>query len=147
MPLELEFQTTGADTTVRVPINASPQHAQFTIPDSATSMTVDPNAWLLKAYDVYYGIEEYVDDQPHFNELMIARNPSRTPEVGFVIHQPGMVQLQVYDVTGRIREMIYDGFAQPGEYSYHLPGLTPGIYFCRLSTPVNMQVKKLVVVK
>ena len=147
MPLELEFHTTGTDTTVRIPINASPQHAQFTFPDSATSLTVDPNAWLLKAFDVYYGIEEYSENEPVFNELFVVHNPSRIPEIRFVINQTGAVSFLLYDVTGRRIQTVYDGYTQPGEYFYRLQGLHPGIYFCRLITPVNEDVKKLVVVR
>jgi aminopeptidase N len=147
MPLEIEFHTTGSDTTVRIPISASPQHAQFTVSDSVTSLNIDPDARLLKACDVYYGIEEYAEDNPVFNELRVMRNPSCVPEIMYVINQAGRIRLALYDVSGRTAHTIHDGYVEPGEYSHRIQGLAAGIYFCRLVTPVNEQVKKLVVVE
>jgi aminopeptidase N len=147
MPVQILLNTTGTDTTVTIPITASPQYAEFVIGDSVTSINFDPNYRVLCKYETFYGIEEVVQGDPLYNDLVIGMVPSTHPKVTYVVNQTGHIRLVLYDVTGRVEHTLFDGVRIPGVYTVAVHDLPAGIYFCRLVTPVNEKVAKLVVVR
>ncbi len=147
MPVQMMLHMTSGDTLVNIPISISPEHVELTLSDSVTSIDFDPDYWLIKRYNIYYGIEEFIGGKPCYNGLFILSNPARNPRIDYIINQPGNVKLTLYDVSGRLVKEIYSGSQKPGHYSVKLKQLPAGAYFCRLETPVNQRVKKLIVIK
>lgn len=147
IPVQILLHTTSSDTLVNIAINNSPEHAEFTTSDSVTSIEFDPDYWLLKKYQIYYGIEEYVDNNPVYNNFFFSSNPTQKPEIRFVTNQTGKVSLTLYDISGRICATVYQAIIKPGHYSVRVDHLPAGVYFCKMETPVNERVKKLVVIK
>ena len=122
----------------------TPEHAEFTVSDSVFSIDFDPDLWLLKRVNIYYGVEELVKDTPVFNDFSFVANPSRTPVIQYVINQTGMVKITLYDVCGRHVQDVASGVHTPGKYSTSLSQIPAGVYFCRMETPVNEKTKKIV---
>ena len=147
MPVQILLQTTGSDSLVDIAVNSSPEYFEITLTDSVTSILFDPDYWLLHKHDIYYGIEEYTNNTPLFNDFFFTSNPTRAPEVEFVVNQTGHVHFTVYDATGRVYSTMDKEFLSPGHYSTRFEQLPAGVYFCKLETPVNERVKKLVVVR
>lgn len=60
-------------------------------------------------------------------------NPSTV--IQYTIPQAGKVKLTVYDVQGRIIELLVDGYKQPGQYviEFQPVNLASGIYFYQLN--------------
>jgi uncharacterized repeat protein (TIGR01451 family) len=76
---------------------------------------------------------------PAFTGLRITPNPSRNPIITFVLEAPSMVELAVYDVTGRRVKGLHKGMLPPGPRSVQWSGedengsrARPGVYFVRL---------------
>lgn len=146
MPVQIRLNTTSGDTLVQIPVDNTHEHRQYTISDSATSIDFDPDLWLLKRAQVYYGIEEFVEDRPVYNDIFFSSNPARNPKITYVINQPGEVCVTLYDATGRFSKKVFAGKREAGHYvstPLHLPA---GVYFCKLETPVSSKVKKLVII-
>jgi creatinine amidohydrolase len=61
----------------------------------------------------------------------------------------GFVSLKVYDILGCEVATLVDGYKHPGNYSvrWNAEGVSSGVYFYRLETGKNVQVKKLTLVK
>lgn len=146
MPVQIMLHMTGGDTLVDIPVTSSPEYAEFTVSDSVTSIDFDPDYWLLKKYYIYYGIEEIVNNTSVYNDILFSSNPSSDPEITYVLNQSGEVRVTVYDVSGRVCSTIYNGVRKPGHYTVRVQHLPAGIYFCRLETPVNERVRKLVII-
>ena len=74
-------------------------------------------------------------------------NPATT--ISFDLTHPGMVKLNVFDVTGRLVSTLVDGNMIAGEYNvmFDGAGLSSGIYFARLEAGKYMQTQKMVLLK
>jgi aminopeptidase N len=147
MPVEILLNTTGDDTLVTIPITTSPQYVEYTVSDSVTSIEFDPDYWVLKKYDIYYGIEEFTPGNPGYNAINLLSNPARSPLIEYVINQTCDVEIDIYDTSGRLVRTIGCGRKAPGKYTVAVSNLPAGIYFCRLTTPLNHATKKLVVIQ
>lgn len=69
---------------------------------------------------------------------------SSAAEITYYLESAGKTQLMVYDVTGRLMQILVDEWQSPGRYKagVNVSSFTNGIYFCRLSTQSGMQVKR-----
>lgn len=147
MPIQIRLNSTGGDTLVHISVSSSPQYAEFLVQDSVTSIDFDPDHYILCKYETFYGIEELVQDEPRYNDLFVNTNPSRQPVITYVVNQTGPVQISLYDISGRIQQTLYNGVRSPGMYTIAVQDLSAGVYFCRLITPVNEKVEKLIKIK
>jgi aminopeptidase N len=146
MPVQVLLQTTGSDTLIEIPINNSPEHVDIILPDSVISIQFDPDYRLLHKHQIYYGIEEYSNAVPVYNDFFFSSNPAKNLVIEFVVNQPGKTRFIVYDATGRVSLSFEKELSKPGHYSEHVDKMPAGVYFCRFETPVNRLVKKLVII-
>jgi len=74
-------------------------------------------------------------------------NPSTT--IGFSIPTSGLVELTVYDITGRAVETLHQGYLPAGNHQYTFAGqdLASGAYFYSLKSQGFQDVKKMLLVK
>jgi hypothetical protein len=128
-------------------VTSSPQYGEFVIPDSVIAIDFDPDRYILCQYETFYGVEEVVQNEPLFNDLMIGMNPSARPVITYVVNQFGPITLALYDISGRLQHTLYRGSRSPGVYSITIQDLPAGVYFCKLVTPVNEKVEKLIKIK
>ncbi len=72
-----------------------------------------------------------------------------TTSLSFDIPNAGVVTLEVFDVLGRKVSTLVNERKAPGSYtiSFNANGLSSGIYFARLSTGNNVQIKKMTLLK
>jgi hypothetical protein len=132
---------------VQITVASSPQHAEFLLPDSVTGIDFDPDHYILCKYETFYGVEELVNNEPLYNNLRINMNPSTAPCITYALNQTGPVKIALYDISGRVQHILYNGVRSPGVYQIPIRDVPAGIYFCRMSTPVNDRVEKLIKIK
>jgi len=73
--------------------------------------------------------------------------PSAT--IHYILQKSSMVQLKIFDLTGREIETLANGFQTPGEYemTWQPEGLPSGMYFCKLQSGEFSETKKLILQK
>jgi hypothetical protein len=69
--------------------------------------------------------------------------------IGFHLQHTGPVQLQVYDLLGRLVSTPLNGILQPGSHAvrFDADGMPPGVYSCRLTTSAGSATERLVLLK
>ncbi len=76
----------------------------------------------------------------------ITTNPvTGTVRLRYLLPVETRVELVVYDVAGRVVQVLADGIRKAGIYDVHWSG-EPGIYFCQLRADGNSVAEKLIVV-
>jgi hypothetical protein len=83
------------------------------------------------------------------SELDLAVN---SPCVGSVVirfssTRPSRVNLEVFNVTGRVEKSLVSGFYQPGIHTVEWEPDVSGVYFVKFTTPDLTETRKLVVIK
>lgn len=70
-------------------------------------------------------------------------------QLGFKIANPGPVQLNVFDLNGRVISRIANGYYHPGSYtaSFNATGLSSGMYIVRFSSGSFNQTRTLMLTK
>jgi hypothetical protein len=86
---------------------------------------------------------EYVLNQNYPNPF----NP--TTNIKFGIPKGGNVSLKIYDITGRVVDVYYDGYMKAGYYNAEIDGtkLASGVYFYTLKTDNFTETKKMILIK
>ncbi len=86
---------------------------------------------------------EYILDQNYPNPF----NP--TTNIKFGIPKGGNVSLKVYDITGRVVDVYYDGYMKAGYYNAEIDGtkMASGVYFYTLKTDNFNETKKMILIK
>lgn len=75
-------------------------------------------------------------------------NPSTgTLSIGFTLNAPNLVQISVYDVSGRQATTSHTCFYTTGTHSKQLTSLSEGVYVCRFVTTDSEVVQKFVVIE
>ncbi len=75
-------------------------------------------------------------------------------EIRYTLSAAGSVRLALYDLTGRLVVLLFEGEQQAGRHTIRWHGqdshgrsVGSGVYFCRLETPAAVQMRKLVLAK
>lgn len=74
-------------------------------------------------------------------------NPATT--IDFSVKEHGTVSLVIYNVVGEKVKTLFNGIAEPGNYSFYFDGsgLASGTYIYQLKTDNNIQTKKMLLLK
>lgn len=73
-------------------------------------------------------------------------NPSSGfSSIQFSLNAGGSVKLELYDISGRLVNVLAEGFHQAGLHEIKVSDLSPGVYLFRFSTEDTVETKKLVV--
>jgi len=82
--------------------------------------------------------------------LSCCPNPSkRLVEVRYCLNEPGYMQLQIFDLYGKLVCSLYEGSIKSGIYTQTFDGFSylPGIYSCRLIAGNSITTAKIVLLK
>lgn len=147
MPVEILVHTSGSDTLISIPITDPVQVVQCLIPDSATGIEFDPDAWILKRAYIHYGVEEHSVPEVGPVAVRLTGSPSSAPVLKYNLSRRGTVSIAVFDVTGRRAAGLIRTAPSGGSYAERFTGLASGVYFLRLETPDFHETLKMTVVK
>ena len=112
------------------------------------------------------GIHCITNDQPEIIDILSMKNDNLLPSQ-FQLHNPypnpfnpttiipfsvetqSIASLQLYEITGRLVEILFDGILDPGNHKikWDASAQSSGIYFVVLKTPNKTLLKKLVLLK
>jgi hypothetical protein len=94
------------------------------------------------------GVKEIDDD--YMNFVTVYPNPfEQTTTIVFQLQEDSNVKLEIFDLTGRKICIIIDEKRESGKQTIQWNAIDypAGQYYCKLSTPTNVSVKKLIVLK
>ncbi len=125
-----------------------------TAPDNSSSFVPTTGQWGTFAISLnaaLTGIKPISSEIPSKFELyQNYPNPfNPTTTIKFALAKPSKVSVIVYDLTGRIIDILINQQLEPGNYEYLLnaENYSSGIYFYRLNTDYFTDTKKMVVLK
>jgi hypothetical protein len=78
--------------------------------------------------------------------LPFSPNPASSPVVRFGRPEPGITSITVFDLAGRL-VLEESGGYQAGFHEMTLDGLSPGIYFCRMTSGDYSAARRFVVIR
>ncbi len=85
---------------------------------------------------------------PRLLPVTVTPNPSSGfPVVRFSIPESESVELLVFDLSGRISQVIHEVEYPAGHHTVQLENLSPGIYFCRMTTGEFFDTQCFIVIK
>ncbi|MBP7461716.1 MAG: T9SS type A sorting domain-containing protein [Candidatus Delongbacteria bacterium] len=120
-------------------------------PEDLIPESDETNNYYQRPLSIIVGIDEPGDRIPNRDYLdQNYPNPfNPTTMVSFGLAHPGQVRLDIYSVLGEKIETILDHYMQAGYHRMELNAGTygTGIYFCRLVTPENILVRKIMVIR
>ncbi|MFH1171180.1 MAG: FG-GAP-like repeat-containing protein [bacterium] len=72
-----------------------------------------------------------------------------TATITLHLDAPVPLKVEVYDVAGRRRAVVFNGQALPGvrQFLWHAGGVPAGLYLCRASTPSVAEIQRLIVLR
>ena len=92
-----------------------------------------------------------VGDDPHVTEyLLFGAEPNPAcgyVSIGFAVPEHTLVELSIYDLTGRLIITPAQGEYSPGVHLVQLAELTPGTYFCRMISRDFIATHRFVVIE
>lgn len=149
MPIQIRIASDAGDTLVTVFNNQQSQTFNIQLNGMPTSLSFDPNNYILKALSITTGVKNvgspftYQLDQNYPNPF----NPAT--KIKYEIANPGNVTIKVYDVLGNEVETLINKFQQAGDHTITFDGskLTSGIYFYSLISGDYHQVRKMILLK
>jgi len=109
---------------------------------------------IMKFFGMAVGVEEKPMSSLHLPKVYGLSNSYPNPccnnvVINYQIPRKGKVSFKVYDVSGRLTDVLIDGVVEPGYYSLRLDtkGYASGVYFYRLAGGGKTFTRKLIVVK
>jgi len=78
--------------------------------------------------------------------LPFSPNPSSLPAVRFSLPEPASIDLSIFDLSGRLVSEVHGVEYSPGYHDVLLGDLSPGIYFCRMTSGNFTATQRFVVI-
>jgi hypothetical protein len=152
MPVEVKVNWSGGNATFRYAVESSPQVNVFPVGGKPTSVTFDPNDWILCQHSTHVGVAE----GPSASHRMALRLAGSNPTVGpvrlaYELASAAPARIDIYDGSGRLTRTLREGLRPAGNYSatWDRRGndghpVSAGAYFCRLSAGSQSRTIRLV---
>lgn len=133
--LSFEFMTrSGLSASLTLDENGEVQFASYSVTSGGGGLAAEPHATLPETFEL----------------MPVYPNPFNPQAVvPYVLHEPGLVTLQVLDLQGRLIATLVDHIQPSGHYTaYWQPvGMASGIYLVRLSVNGRPLTRKVSLVK
>jgi hypothetical protein len=148
MPVEVRVNWSGGNQTFRYDVAASPQRNVFAVGGQPTSVTFDPNDWILDEHSTHAGVAEA--GPVYKTRLWLAApNPATgSVHLGYELGAPVSVRIDIFDGSGRLVRVLSTGKAAAGPHSIVWDrdhGQVPaGAYFCRMVAGSETRTVRLV---
>jgi len=154
MPVDvrLTYGPSNVDTTFVLWNDQAVQHYALELPGPVGGVALDPDEWIYKSVE-----ERPLNDGLGAGALAMQVDPNPfnpVTNIHFQVSIPGVVEVVVYNVTGRRVATLHQGPLTPGFHQVPWDGknrdghdLSSGVYFVRLRTPQGESVKKAVLIR
>jgi hypothetical protein len=109
------------------------------------------NFWIVKTAPEEMAVNPAIRIIPRKNTLCSAYpNPfNGSTRIRYDLDRQSKVQLQIFDLQGRLVTTLLDDISKPGQHEIHwnADNLSSGTYFVRLQTPSDVHTEKLLLLK
>lgn len=143
--------TNSTDTTIRVMNNLNNQMFNFTFNKQPSSVQFDPANEIILKVATTIGVKEIASEVPDKYELgQNYPNPFNSmTNVKFKMQKPGTAEINLYDISGKLVNLILKEKLGAGEYeiNFNADKLPSGIYFYRLTTNGYVETRKMILLK
>jgi hypothetical protein len=152
MPAEVKVNWSGGNATFRYDVTTSPQQNVFSVGGQPTSVTFDPNDWILDQHDTHVGVAQGPSVPYHTAMRLAGPNPTAGPvRLAYELASAAQARIDIYDGAGRLTMTLLEGQRPAGRYSatWDRKGngghsISAGTYFCRLSAGSESRTIRLV---
>jgi aminopeptidase N len=152
MPVEVRVSWSGGNATFRYDVDSSPQVNVFAVGGQPTSVTFDPNDWVLEQHETHVGVAQGPLVSYRTALRLDGPNPTTGPvRLGYELARAGQTRIDIYDGSGRLMRTLLEGQRPAGRYSatWDRKGnggqtVSAGAYFCRLSAGSESRTIRLV---
>lgn len=151
MPLEIRVQSGLRDTVVKVFNDQADQTFSFVLNGKPSSITLDPNNWVLKdvlsVTDAGNELDGMITDYSLSQNYPNPFNPET--RISFTLPKATNTSLKVYDVLGNHVRTLVDGEVAAGKHTVtvQMNGLAAGIYFYELRAGGYRDIRKMSLLK
>lgn len=141
MPVEVRVNWSGGSETFRYEVATSPQQNVFPVGGQPTSVTFDPNDWILDKHSTHVGVAQGPSEPYHTALRLAGPNPTVGPvRLGYELAAFTSARIDIYDGSGRLTRTLLEGQRPAGRYSATWDrrgndghSVSAGTYFCRLN--------------
>jgi hypothetical protein len=150
MPIQIKVNFAGGDTLITIFNNAQIQDFNVTVNGMPTSISVDPNNWILKTINL---VATDIKNDPELNSYSLEQNYPNpfnpTTIIKFILPHASKVNLSVYNSLGELVNVLAFGEYEAGVYEqvFDASGLASGIYIYILRTDNVVLKQKMVLMK
>lgn len=163
MPIQIKVSTAQGDTIITVYNNQQVQNFNITVAGEPTSISFDPNNWILK--DVL-SIVTNVDELSNPTTFALEQNfpnpfnpkttikysiptPTASPSFTEGMRETGLVTLKVYDISGKEVATLVNEEKSAGTYEviFDASKLASGMYLYRLKAGNLIETRKMILIK
>jgi len=111
-----------------------------------------------KQFEILYGSQEYLESLEIADLLYPKKfslnqnfpNPfNPVTQITFSLNKASTVKLEVYNVMGQLSDVLIDGYFESGIYNsvWDAASFSSGIYFFKLSSGNNIEIKRGILIK
>ncbi|MCX7785422.1 MAG: M1 family aminopeptidase [candidate division WOR-3 bacterium] len=152
MPLQIRFSGTNLDTTVTIAVTSNPQvdTFEFGFNRLPSSVTLDPNNWILKR-TYLVGVDELVNNNIQNRPYKIYPNPSKgIIRIDYNLPQVGNLEISIYNYAGQVVKKIVPDKSSPPKYliwdgsDNNGEKVGAGVYFITIGTCSNYYTEKII---
>lgn len=94
------------------------------------------------------GSEESISKPiPKEISIKLCSNIITNQQISLAVLKPNNYKISVYDIQGRLINIVHDGFIKQGIYFFNLGPISNSIYFLEIKTEKHKQVQKLIINK
>ncbi|HTR82496.1 MAG TPA: M1 family aminopeptidase [Bacteroidota bacterium] len=145
MPIDVKISTAEKETTVTVFNNAQSQNFAIDFPENPTSVTLDPDGWILK-------LAAHIKGAPLSEAQLVQNYPNpfnSSTKITYSIPKAEHVNLSVFNLLGQRVSTIVDAkqFAGTFEYQWSPGNLASGMYIFRLTAGDSQIQKKMILLR
>jgi aminopeptidase N len=156
MPVDVKVTMAAGDSLFVVWVDEEHEAFDLVMPGEPTTVEIDPDNWILKtAVEVPYAA---ISERVPCADLSLEQNRpnpfGQSTWIRFSIPRPQHVRLEIYDAAGRKIAKVVDGPCRAGGSEAVWDGcdaqgreVSPGTYFCCLTTEDGRRVRRLVLLK
>ena len=150
MPIQIKVNFTNGDTIITIFNNSQVQNFNLTVNGMPTSISVDPENWILKTIN---SVITGTGENKNVNSFALEQNYPNpfnpTTFIKFSLPQASKVNLSVYNSLGELVNVLAFGEYEAGVYErvFDASGLASGIYIYILRTDNVILKQKMVLMK
>ncbi len=152
MPVEVRVSWSGGSATFWYDVTTSPQVNVFPVGAQPTSVSFDPNDWILDQHNTQVAVADVPSSGYRTGLRLAGPDPSTGPvRLAYELGSAAPARIDIYDGAGRLTRTLLEGQRPAGRYTatWDRKGsggrsVSAGTYFCRLSAGSESRTIRLV---